>query len=69
LFAFRGDKEDSSAGSIVVEGSVEVHDPLLGFGIKWRVLYLGPLGNEVGERQGFDGGAWCEFDRECAEPY
>ena len=69
MFAFRGDEEDSSVGSIVVEGTVEVHDPVLGSGIGWRVLYLGPLGNEVGERLGFDGGAWREFDRECTELY
>ena len=69
MFTFRGDEEDSSAGSITVEGAVELHDPVLGSGIGWRVLYLGPLGNEVDERLGLDGGAWHEFDQECAELY
>ena len=69
MFTFRGDEEDSSASSITVEGAVEVHDPVLESGVGWRILYLGPLGNEVGQRLRLDGGAWCEFDREYAKFY
>ena len=69
LFTFWGDEEDSGAGSIMVKGSVKVRDPVLGSGIRWRVLYLGPLGNEVGERLRLDGGTWREFDRKCTELY
>ena len=69
MFTFRGDEEDSSAGSITVEGAVEVHDPVLESGVGWRVLDLGPLGNEVGQRLRLDGGARRKFDRECAKFY
>jgi len=69
LFAFRGDEEDSSAGSIAVEGAVEVHDPVLGSGVEWRVLDLGPLRDEVGQHLRIDGGPRRKFNRECAEFY
>ena len=69
MFAFRGDEEDSSAGSIAVEGAVEVHDPVLGSGVGWRVLDLGPLSNEVGQRLRLDGGPQRKFNRESVEFY
>ena len=69
MFTFRGDEEDSSAGSITVEGAVKVRDPVLGFGIRWRVLCLGPLGNEAGERLRLNGGPRYKFNRKCAEFY
>ena len=69
MFALRGDEEDSSVGSITVEGAVEVHDPMLGSGVGWRILDLGPLGNEVGQRLRLDGGARHKFNRESVEFY
>jgi len=69
LFSFGRDEEDSSAGSITVEGALEVHDPVLGSGVGWRILDLGALGDEVGQRLRLDGGARRKFDRECAKFY
>ena len=65
--SFRGDEEDSSAGSIAVEGAVKVHDPVLGSGVGWRILDLGPLINEVSQCLRLDGGSWRELYRECTE--
>ena len=45
------------AGSIVVEGIVEVYGPVLGSGVGWRILDLGPLSDEVGQRLRLDGGS------------
>ena len=45
MFTFRGDEKDSSAGSITVEGTVEVHDLVLGSSVGRRVLDLDPLGD------------------------
>ena len=69
LFTFRGDEEDSGASSVTIKGTVEAHDPVLGSGVGRRVLDLGPLGNEVGQRLRLDGGPQCEFNRECAQFY
>ena len=40
MFTFRGNEKDSSAGSVTIEGAVEVHDLVLGSGVEWRVLAL-----------------------------
>ena len=69
LFTLRGDEEDSSAGSITVEGAVEVHDPVLGPGVWWRVLDLGPFSDKVGQGLRFDCRAWRKLNREGAEFY
>ena len=69
MFTFGVDEEDSSAGSITVEGAVEVHDPVLGPGVWWRVLDLGLFSDEVGQGLRFDRGAWRKLDREGAEFY
>ena len=69
MFTFGGDEEGSSIGSITVEGVVEVHDPVLGFCVRWRILDLGPLSNEVGHFLRLDGGPWHKFNCECAEFY
>ena len=67
MFTFRGDEEDSSVSPISVEGTVEVHDPVLRSGVGWRILDLGPLSDEVGQRLRLDGGSWRELYRECTE--
>ena len=69
MFTFGGDEEDSSASSITVEGAVEVHDPMLGSGVGWRVLDLGPFSDEVGQCLKFDRRSWCKLNREGAEFY
>ena len=69
MFTFQGDEEDSSTDSVTVEGDVKVHDPMLGSGVGWRILDLGPLSDEVGQRLRLDGGPRREFNRECAEFY
>jgi len=67
LFTFWRDEKDSGTGSVAVEGVVEVHDPVLGSGVGRRVLYLGPLGNEIGQRLRLNGRARHEFNREGVE--
>ena len=67
MFTFRGDEENSSASSVAVEGTVEVHDLVLRSGVGWRILDLGPLSDEVGQRLRLDGGSWRELYRECTE--
>ena len=62
MFTFGVDEEDSSAGSITVEGAVEVHDPVLGPGVWWRVLDLGPFSDEVGQWLRLDGGSRRKLD-------
>jgi hypothetical protein len=57
LFTFWGDEEDSSASSVTIEGVVEVYDLVLGSGVGWRILDLGPLSDEVGQRLRLDGGS------------
>ena len=69
MFTFRGDEEDSSAGSITIEGAVKVHDPVLGSGVGWRVLDLGPFSDEVGQCLRFDRGSWGKLNCEGAEFY
>ena len=69
LFTFGGDEEDSSAGSITVEGAVEVQDPVFGPGVWWRVLDLGPFSDEVGQGLRFDYRAWHKLNREGTEFY
>ena len=69
MFTFRGDEEDSSASSITVEGAVEVHDPVLGSGVGWRTLDLGPLSIKVDQHLRLDGGLRLKFNHECAEFY
>ena len=69
LFIFRGDEEDSSTSSITVEGAVEVHDLVLGSGVGWRVLDLGPFSDEVGQRVRFYHGSWHKLNRNGTEFY
>ena len=69
MFTFWGDEEDSSASSITVEGAVEVHDPMLGSGVGWRVLDLSPFSDEVGQGLRFDRRVWCKLNCEGAEFY
>ena len=69
MFTFWGDEKDSSACTVAVDGAIELHDPVLGSGVRWRILDLGPLSNEVGQRLRLDGGARRKFDRECAKFY
>ena len=69
LFSFGRDEEDSSAGSITVEGTVEVHDLVLGSSVGRRVLDLDPLGDEIDQRLRFDRGSWRKLNREGTEFY
>ena len=69
MFAFRGDEEDSSAGSITVEGAIEVHDPVLGSGVGWWILDLGPFSDEIGQGLRFDRRAWRKLNCEGTEFY
>ena len=45
----RGDEEDAYIGAVEVEGTVEVHDLMLGSFVGWRILDLCPLGDEVSQ--------------------
>ena len=69
MFTFQGDEKDSSAGSVTVEGAVEVHDPVLVSGVRWRILDLGPFNDEVGQGLRFDRGAWRKLECKGAEFY
>ena len=64
-----GEMKNSSASFITVEGAVEVHDPMLGSGVGWRILDLGPFSDEVGQCLRFDGRSWRKLNREGAEFY
>ena len=46
----------------MVEGAVEVHDPMLGSGVWRRVLDLGPFSDEVGQWLRLDGGSRRKLD-------
>ena len=69
MFTFPRDEENSSTSSVMVESAVEVHDPMLGSGVGWRILDLGPFSDEVGQGLRFDRGAWRKLDCEGAEFY
>ena len=69
MLTSRRDEEDARTGAIKVEGTVEVHDPMFRSLVWWRVLDFYPLGNEVSQSLGFDGGARGELDRQGPEFY
>ena len=69
MFTFGIYEEDSSAGSISVQGTVEVHDPMLIPGVWWRILDLGPFSDEIGQGSRLDHRAWRKLNREGAEFY
>jgi hypothetical protein len=54
LFTSGGDERNSSASSVEVEGTVEVHDPVLRSCVGWRILDLSPFGDEVDQGLRFD---------------
>ena len=62
MLTSRRDEKNTSAGTIKVEGAVEVHNPMLGPLIEWRVLDFRPLDDEVGQSLRFDGGVTGELD-------
>jgi hypothetical protein len=42
---------------------------VLGSGVGWRILDLGPFSDEVGQCLRFDRRSWHKFNREGAEFY
>ena len=50
LFLGRSNKQDAGASVVDIEGTVEVHHPMLGAISGDGLLDLGPLSNEVSER-------------------
>ena len=58
-----------SLGSIEVKSAVEVHDPVLRSRVRWGILDLGPLANEVDQGLRLDHRSWREFNCESTEFY
>jgi len=48
---------------------LRVHDPVLESGVGWRILDLGPFGDEVDQGLRFDHRAWRKLNCEGAEFY
>ena len=69
LFTFGGDEEYPGTSSVAVEGAVEVHDLVFESGVRWRILDLGPFGDEIGQSLRFDRRAWRKLNCEGAEFY
>jgi hypothetical protein len=62
VIALGRDEEDASACTFEVQGTIEVHLPVLRL-LRWRrLLGLRPLGNEISEDLGLDGLPWAEHE-------
>jgi hypothetical protein len=55
VIALGRDEEDAHACALVVQGTVEVHLPVLWLLRRWWLLGLRPLRDEIGEDLGLDG--------------
>jgi hypothetical protein len=53
------DEEDACACTFEVEGTIEVHLPVLRLLRRRRLLGLHPLGDKIGEDLGLDGLSWA----------
>jgi hypothetical protein len=60
-------EEDACTYSFEVQGTVEVHFPMLWFLCRRGLLSLCPLGIEIGEDLGLDGLSWAELKVELAQ--
>ena len=69
MLTSRRDEKNTSTSTIKVEGTVEVHNPMLGPLVEWRVLDFRPLDDEVSQSLRFDGGARGELDRQGPKLY
>jgi hypothetical protein len=61
MIALGRDEEDTCACAFEVQGTIEVHLPVLQLLRRRRLLGLRPLGDEIGEDLGFDGLPWAKF--------
>jgi hypothetical protein len=61
------DEEDAYAGTFEVQGTIEVHLPVLRLLRRRRLLGLRPLGDEISEDLGLDGLLWAELEVEFAQ--
>jgi hypothetical protein len=61
------DEEDAYTYAFEVQGTIEVHLPVLRLLRRRRLLGLRPLRNEIGEDLGFDGLPWVELQVEFAQ--
>jgi hypothetical protein len=61
------DEEDACACSFKVQGTIEVHLPVLRLFRQRRLLGFCPLRDEVGEDLGLDGLLWAELKLEFAQ--
>jgi hypothetical protein len=55
-------EEDACACAFKVQGTVEVHLPVLWLLRRRRLLGFHPLGDEIGEDLGLDGMSWAELE-------
>jgi hypothetical protein len=67
VIALGQDEVDACAYTFEVQGTVEVHLPVLWLLRRRRLLGFRPLGNEIGEDLGLDGLPWAELEVEFAQ--
>jgi hypothetical protein len=67
VIALGRDEEDACACAFEVQGTVEVHLPVLRLLRRWRLLGFRPLGDEIGEDLGLDGLLWAELEAEFSQ--
>jgi hypothetical protein len=61
------ERDEECACSLKVQGTIEVHLPVLRFFRRWGLLGLRPLRDEVCEDLGLDGMSWIELKLEFAK--
>jgi hypothetical protein len=66
MIAIGRDEEYACAYSFKVQGTIEVHLPVLWLLRRWRLLGLCPLRDEVYKDLGLDGLSWTELKLEFA---
>jgi hypothetical protein len=64
VIALGRDEEDVCASTFEVQGTIEVHLPVLRLLRRRRLPGLRPLGDEIGEDLGLDGLPWAELEVE-----
>jgi hypothetical protein len=61
------DEEDACACALEVQGTIEVHLPVLWL-LRWRrLLGVRPLGDEIEEDLGLDGLSWAKLEVKFAQ--
>jgi hypothetical protein len=62
VITLRRDEEDTYACTFEVQGTIELHLPVLRLLRRRRLLGLRPLGDEIGEDLGLDGLPWAKLE-------